>query len=151
MPLSIPERIANAHAGANPTVICRVPSGWAVMGDMQFLPGYIVHLADPVVPTINDLEPEGRQRYLTDMALIGDALLEVTDAYRINYTIAGNSDPYLHAHIIPRYLSEPEQYRKGLPWSYPREVMDARPFDLERDKGLMVKLAEAIRKRLSNE
>lgn len=148
MPLPIPERIAKAHAGTNPTVISRMPSGWAVMCDMQFLPGYIIHLADPVVATINDLDPEGRQRYLADMVLIGDALLEATEAYRINYTIAGNRDPYLHAHITPRYLSEPEQYRTGLPWSYPREVMDGRPFDPERDRGLMEKLAQAIQKRL---
>ncbi len=148
MPLTIPERIAMAQAGTNPTIICQVPSGWAAMCDMQFLPGYIIHVADPVVPTLNDLRPEGRQLYLRDMALIGDALLEVTEAYRINYTIAGNRDPYLHAHIIPRYLTEPEQYRTGLPWSYPRDVMDSRPFDPERDRDLMVKLAEAIRKRV---
>ncbi len=148
MALSIPERIANAHAGTNPTVIYRVPSGWVALGDMQFLPGYIIHTADPLVGTINDLDPAGRQRYLADMVLIGDALLEVTEAYRINYTIAGNQDPYLHAHIVPRYTSEPVQYRTGLPWSYPREVMDGRPFDPERDRELMERLAKAIQERL---
>jgi len=81
------------------------------------------------------------------MALIGDALLEVTGAYRINYTIAGNTDPYLHAHIIPRYLSEPDQYLKGLPWSYPKEVMGTTLFDYERDRELIQQLAKAIQKR----
>ena len=55
------------------------------------------------------------------MSTIGDALLEVTDAFRINYAIMGNSDPALHAHIVPRYMSEPEHIRKHLPWSYPQE------------------------------
>jgi diadenosine tetraphosphate (Ap4A) HIT family hydrolase len=148
MSISIPERLAAAHAGTNPTAICQVPSGWAFLCDMQFLRGYVIHTADPVVASLNDLEPQKRIVYLKDMALIGDALLEVTGAYRINYTIAGNSDPYLHAHIIPRYLTEPEQYLKGLPWSYPKEVMDTILFDAGRDRDLIAQLARAIQKRL---
>ncbi len=60
---------------------------------MQFLRGYTILLADPVVASINDLDRLQRADYLSDMALIGDVLLEVTDAYRINYGILGNSDP----------------------------------------------------------
>ncbi len=145
--MEIPERIAMAHAGTNKTIICRVPSGWAALADMQYLRGYIIHLADPLVLSINELDEAGRALFLKDMTLIGDALLEVTGAYRINYAIAGNRDPYLHAHIIPRYLTEPEQYRSGQPWSYPRDVMEGRPFDPERDRELMEKLAEAVQKR----
>jgi diadenosine tetraphosphate (Ap4A) HIT family hydrolase len=145
---TIPERIAAAQAGTNPTIICRVPSGWAALCDMQFLRGYIIHTADPVLASLNELDPQQRITYLQDMAMIGDALQEVTGAYRINYMIAGNSDPYLHAHIIPRYHSEPEQYLKGLPWSYPKEQMTALPFDFERDKGLIAQIKDAIRKRL---
>jgi diadenosine tetraphosphate (Ap4A) HIT family hydrolase len=114
----IPQRIEAARTGDNPTVICRLPSGWVVMCDMQFLPGYCILLADPIAPSLNDLDETQRGRYLTDMSLVGDALLEVTGAFRINYSILGNTDPFLHAHIVPRYLSEPEQYRQGLPWSY---------------------------------
>ena len=115
---------------------------------MQFLRGYTILLADPVVASINDLGRPKRAEYLSDMALIGDALLEVTGAYRINYGILGNSDPYLHAHIIPRYLNEPEDFRKGLPWSYPLELVNAVPFDHERDKEFIRLIAAAIQKRL---
>ena len=45
--------------------------------------------------------------------------MKVTGAYRINYAIMGNSDPYLHAHIVPRYSDEPEEYLHDQPWSYP--------------------------------
>jgi diadenosine tetraphosphate (Ap4A) HIT family hydrolase len=146
--LTIPERLAMAHAGTNPTVVCKVPSGWAALCDMQYLRGYVIHLADPAVASINDLDAPGRTTFLSDMAMIGDALLEVTGAYRINYAIAGNTDPYLHAHIVPRYLSEPEQYRKGLPWSYPKETMNADLFDARRDRELIDRLADALRRRL---
>ncbi len=148
MPIAIPKSIATARAGTNPTVICQVPSGWAVMCDMQYLRGYTILLADPVVASINDLDRLQRAEFLNDMTLIGDTLLEVTDAYRINYCILGNTDSYLHAHIIPRFLSEPEEFRKQLPWSYPKNLLDAAAFDFERDQELMGQIAVAIQKRL---
>ena len=145
---NIQEQVASARAGIEPALICQMPSGWAVLSIMQYLPGYCVLLPDPVVPSLNALTREQRAAYLCDMATVGDALLEVTDAFRINYAIMGNSDPALHAHIVPRYMSEPEHIRKHLPWSYPQAVMDDRPFDAGRDQDLMTKLAEAIKKRL---
>jgi len=145
---TIPQRVEAARAGTNPTVICRVPSGWVVLCDTQFLSGYCILLPDPVVPSLNDLKRAQRAEYLCDMATVGDALLEVTGAYRINYAIAGNTDPYLHAHIVPRYLTEPEELRKGLPWSHPHEERDSLLFDYERDKPLMQQLRQAIEKRL---
>jgi diadenosine tetraphosphate (Ap4A) HIT family hydrolase len=148
MPITVPQPIAAARAGSNPTVICRVSSGWVVMCDMQYLRGYTILLSDPVVASINDLERLQRAEFLNDMTLIGDALLEVTAAYRINYCILGNSDSYLHAHIIPRFMSEPEKFRKGLPWSYPKRLQDNIIFDLERDNELMHQIASAIQKRL---
>jgi diadenosine tetraphosphate (Ap4A) HIT family hydrolase len=148
MPGTIPERIAAAQIGKNPTVICRVSSGWAVLCDVQFLRGYSILLADPPVPTLNDLSREQRIVFLNDMALIGEAVLEVTEACRINYAILGNTDPFLHAHIIPRYMTEPEEFRTGLPWSYPKDVVDAVPFDYGRDWELIQQIAKAIQKRL---
>jgi len=145
---TIHEQVEMAQAGTNPTVICRVPSGWVVLCDMQHLPGYSILLPDPVVGTINELSREQRAAYLCDMVTVGDALLEVTDASRINYAILGNSNPALHAHIVPRYLSEPVEIRRGLPWTYPKETLDSRLFDYERDKELMTRLAEAIAKYL---
>jgi len=91
------------------------------MCEMQYLRGYTILMADPVVYSINDLDRFQRVAYLCDMVLIGDALLEVTDAYRINYCLLGNNDSYLHSHIIPRFLSEPEKLRKGGPWSYQKK------------------------------
>jgi diadenosine tetraphosphate (Ap4A) HIT family hydrolase len=109
MPL-IAERVAAAHAGTNETVVARVASGWVVLGDVQFLPGYCVLLADPVVPSLNDLAPAARAAFLADMARVGAA--------RINYEILGNSEPELHAHIFPRFATEPEDKRRMPAWFY---------------------------------
>jgi diadenosine tetraphosphate (Ap4A) HIT family hydrolase len=97
---------------------------------------------------LNALNRPQRAEYLCDMTLVGDALLEVTGAYRINYAILGNSDPALHAHIVPRYLTEPDGLRQGLPWSYAPEVVEARKFDLDRDGVLIQQIAGAVQKRL---
>jgi diadenosine tetraphosphate (Ap4A) HIT family hydrolase len=145
----IHERVAAAHKGENPTVICKLPSGWAVSGDQQFISGYCLLLADPVVPDLNALTGTARTQFLDDMVIIGDALLAVTDSYRINYEILGNTDPALHAHIFPRYLSEPEGPR-AIPvfMGYSAEERNSRPFDLERDQELMLQIATAIQARL---
>lgn len=140
------ERVEQTRKGENPTLICRVPSGWAVLGDTQFLRGYALLLADSVVDDLNVLDTPGRTRFLLDMVLIGDALLEVTGAARINYSVLGNSDPALHAHIIPRYDSEPEKLRRGPTAFYDRE--NAPQFDPERDAALMAQLKKSIEKRL---
>lgn len=144
----IHQRVEMARAGINLTVICRVPSGWMVLGDTQFLRGYSLLLPDPVVPDLNALGEQRRLEFLRDMTILGDALLEVTDAYRINYAIMGNLDPALHAHVTPRYLTEPKEFRSGPAWTYPKNQTDAIKFDYERDKELMKQVAAAVQRRL---
>jgi diadenosine tetraphosphate (Ap4A) HIT family hydrolase len=149
MPTLIHHRVQAAREGANPTVICKMPSGWAVLGDRQFIPGYALLLPDPVVNDLNELKRKERTQFLNDMALIGDALLELTDSYRINYEILGNYEPALHAHIFPRYMSEPEKSRQRPVWmSYEREELDSQPFNLERDRELMTRIANFIQSNL---
>jgi diadenosine tetraphosphate (Ap4A) HIT family hydrolase len=142
----IHKRVGQARLGKNPTVICRVKSGWAVLGDSQFLPGYTLLLADPVVESLNDLASEKRKVFLEEMTCIGDALLRCTDAYRVNYEILGNSDPALHAHIFPRFMSEPEEKRRVPVWYYKKAVRESARFDLRRDRPLMERLRDEILK-----
>jgi diadenosine tetraphosphate (Ap4A) HIT family hydrolase len=148
MPTLIHQRVSEARVGKNPAVICQMPSGWAVLCDMQYLRGYSILLPDPVVPGLNELNQDQRARYLLDMALLGDALLEVTGSYRINYAIFCNTEPALHAHVIPRYLSEPEDMRKGPPFLYDLAYQNSIKFDYDRDKELMELIATAIKKHL---
>lgn len=146
-PTLIHERVEQARAGENPTVLCRMPSGWAVLGDAQFLRGYCLLLPDPVVADLNVLDADARRQFLFDMTLIGDALLEVTNSFRVNYEILGNADPALHAHIFPRYADEPDEFRVRPVFVYPREQRNSRPFDAVRDAELMQKLAAALRRK----
>ena len=142
MPTLIHQRVRAAREGENPTVVCRMASGWVVFCDQQVVPAQSILLPDPVVGDLNQLDPAGRAVYLRDMVLLGDALLEVTDAERINYEILGNAEPALHAHVVPRYASEPAALRRGPMWNY--AWADAPPFDLERDRPVMQEMATAI-------
>jgi hypothetical protein len=146
--MAIQGRIDSARAGTNPNLIARMPSGWAVLGDQQFIRGYSVLLADPVTDGLNGQDPKARAVFLRDMGILGDALLAATGACRINYEILGNTDPGLHAHLFPRYMSEPEELRKGPVWFYDRALRESRPFDAGRDTELKKRIAEEIAKKL---
>lgn len=104
-------------------------------------------LSDPVVPDLNALDQQKRAEYLLDMTILGDALLQVTGAYRINYEILGNLDPALHAHVIPRYVTEPEEMRKGPAFLYDKDYRNSIKFDYERDEELMRQIAQAVQRR----
>jgi diadenosine tetraphosphate (Ap4A) HIT family hydrolase len=138
----IHRRVAEARAGTNPSVITRVRSGWVVAGDRQVVFGYCLLLPDPVVPDLNALSADARSRFLLDMAALGDVLLEVTRARRINYEILGNSEPALHAHVFPRYDSEPEALRRGPIWSY--DFSQAPPFDRTSHAELITVVARGL-------
>jgi len=115
---AIHRRVADARAGRDNTLLGRCASGWAVFGQRQFVAGYLLLLPDPVVPDLNSLTPEKRVQFLLDMSRLGDALMRVTSPMRINYAIFGNVEPALHAHVIPRYRSEPENMQTQQPWAY---------------------------------
>ena len=115
---AIHTQVVAAREGRDPRVIARLFSGWAVFGERQFVRGYTLLLPDPVVPNLNALGARERIAFLSDMSRLGDALLKVTGAARINYAIFGNQEPALHAHVIPRYADEPDTLRTAQPWAY---------------------------------
>ena len=138
MSTAIHRRVAACRAGTDPTVIARLPSGWAVMGDPQVLKGYCLLLPDPVVPHLNALSPDGQVAFLADLARLGQAVLELTGAVRINYAMFGNLEPALHAHVHPRFADEPEPLRTAHPWAY--DWAAARRFDPAQDGALLAAL-----------
>jgi diadenosine tetraphosphate (Ap4A) HIT family hydrolase len=115
---AIHRRVNDAKAGRDPSVLGRCASGWAVFGHQQFVPGYLLLLPDPVVPDLNALTPESRSQFLLDMSRLGDSLMRTTSPLRINYAIFGNVEPALHAHVIPRYRTEPVTMQTAHPWAY---------------------------------
>jgi diadenosine tetraphosphate (Ap4A) HIT family hydrolase len=106
-------------------VLARLPASFAVIGDVQWLPGYCVLLADdPAAGRLTDLPKPRRREFLDSMDRLGEAVELACGAAdpafrRINLEILGNTDAFLHAHIWPRYDWEPAD-RIGHPvWLYP--------------------------------
>ena len=124
---AIHRRVAACRAGLDPTLIARLSSGWAVLGDPQVLRGYCLLLPDPVAPHLNAMPPAAQQAFLADVARLGDAVLAVMQAVRINYAIFGNVEPALHAHVLPRFADEEPAFRTTHPWGY--DWSKARRFD----------------------
>jgi len=145
MPTLIHRRVEQARQQAQPGVLGRTKSGWVVMGDRQVVRGHCLLLPDPVVGTLNDLEGPARQQFLSDMAAVGDAVLAVTQAARINYEILGNLEPALHAHVFPRYADEPAELRARPIWFYDWNLAPA--FDPVEHRDLMDQLREAMKQR----
>ncbi|MEM1453494.1 MAG: hypothetical protein AAF957_09445 [Planctomycetota bacterium] len=105
---AISNRVARIHAGNDPQCLGRMSSGWAILAKFQPEPivGGCMLLPDPVVPSLNHLAHDQRAAFLTDFALLGDAILAATGAERINYLVLCNQVPELHGHAIPRFAAE---------------------------------------------
>jgi len=141
MPTAIHRQVEAARSGELKRVVGRMLSGWAVLGDPQITDGYCLLLPDSVVSDLNALSGEARRQFLDDMARLGDAVLRVTGAERINYEILGNVEPALHAHIIPRHASEAPELRKQPVWLH--EWSTAEPFN-ESHEALRAQIAAEL-------
>jgi diadenosine tetraphosphate (Ap4A) HIT family hydrolase len=117
--------LAAARAGNHPSLIARLRSGFVLLGETQFLPGYCVLLADAdKADHLTDLPQPARAQFLTDLGLLGEALMAACAAWdpafaRLNYEVLGNHWRHLHAHVFPRYTWEPAELRDGPVWRYP--------------------------------
>lgn len=142
MPTAIHRRVAALQNGLDPTYVVRLTSGWVVLGDPQVISGYCLLLPDPVVPDLNALSSPLRERFLGDMAAVGDALLAVTDGIRINYAIFGNVEPALHAHLFPRRTNEAPALLTAQPWAF--DWAAAPRFDAAAQGPFIERLAAAL-------
>ncbi|MFJ6902923.1 diadenosine tetraphosphate hydrolase [Streptomyces griseoluteus] len=130
------DRIGAALRGQNPTVLRRLDAGFAVIGDVQFLPGYSVLLVDePGVQRLSDLPRAKRLSFLSDMDRLGEAVERVCRRLdpgfrRVNLEILGNTDPFLHAHVWPRFAWEPAEVVGKPVWLYPHDRWSDEEFRL---------------------
>jgi len=141
-PTIIHQRVALCQEENYAQLIARVSSGWVVAGDSQFLSGYCLIYPDPVVAHLNELTDDARKNLLYEASVVGDALLEIKGAVRINYEILGNLAPALHVHIFPRFNNEAEALKTKPVWFYDWEA--APQFDMNRDRSWMLAVAEYL-------
>ncbi|HWU59558.1 MAG TPA: diadenosine tetraphosphate hydrolase [Microbacteriaceae bacterium] len=118
------DRIGSAARGENPTVLAELTSGYAVIGDVQFLPGYCVLLGkDPHATALAEMPRADRVQFLADVDLLATAVeLACRQAdgefRRVNIDVLGNADAFVHAHVWPRYGWEPAELIWRPVWLY---------------------------------
>jgi diadenosine tetraphosphate (Ap4A) HIT family hydrolase len=124
------DRVGSALRGENPTVLARLDAGFAVLGDVQFLPGYALLLSDTRgAGRLTDLPRPRRLAFLASMERLGEAVERACGAHdpdflRVNLEILGNAEPFLHAHVWPRYSWERADLRVAPVWLYPQVQWD---------------------------
>ena len=123
------DRIGSALRGENPLVMARMRSGFAVIGDTQFLPGYSLLLTDdPSENHLTDLDWPRRKQFLFDLALLGEAVVRACRPHelrRVNYEVLGNEWHVVHGHVHPRYEWEPADKVTGPVGRYTAEERNA--------------------------
>ncbi|MGW7172258.1 HIT family protein [Streptomyces xanthophaeus] len=138
------DRLGAAERGENPTVLAQMRTGWAVIGDIQHLPGYCLLLYAGPANHLTDLPRAERARFLLDLSLLGEAVETVCgqrdpEFRRLNYEVLGNSWEHLHGHVHPRYHWEPPALLHGPVWRYgeqrtaPEHRLGPRHKDLQLD------------------
>ncbi len=145
-PAWLADPVGFAERGENRSVIARMSSGFAVLCVSQFLPGYFLLLAVPHIARLEDMPRESRSVFLNDMGLLGEAVAKAYAPRRVNYSIYGNTAPYVHAHVVPRYDWEPPE-RVVMPiWQYPPQIWTDpdHAFDETKHGALKQRIAEAL-------
>ena len=146
-PGAISNRLARLRAGEDPEHLLDLPSGPAILGKYQPAPirGCCMLLPDPVVASPNDLDHPARAAFFSDLVLLGDAVLEVTGAERINYLVLCNQVPELHGHCVPRFATEDPALRLQGPF----EAYDFGAAPVADGAGADRELVEALRAALA--
>lgn len=117
------DRVGSSARGENPMVMLELASGWAVIGDTQFLPGYSLLISrHREAAMLSELTREQRLQFLADLDLLATAVeracIEKDASFRrVNIEILGNTDEYVHAHVFPRYEWEGPKSQRPV-WDY---------------------------------
>lgn len=80
--------------------------------------GRCILMLDDHYEHMHELPADVAAKFMLDMQTAADAISAITDCERINYAILGNTEPHVHAHLIPRYSDDPVITRT--PWEHPQ-------------------------------
>ena len=137
------ERIEMIKQGTNPWFVKELETGYVVIGDHQTYKGYTVFLCKEHSSELHDLDPAFRQKFLSEMSLVAEAVYKSFCPDKLNYELLGNSDEHMHWHLFPRRKTDKKAYTAI--WAVPKEERDAEPTDTELQK-LKVTLLEELEK-----
>lgn len=101
-------RMKDGMSETNPYFIAELSTGYAVLADNQYVPGYTLFISSTCVPELHELAPDRRSRFMNEMATVAEAAWRAFSPRKLNYELLGNSVAHLHWHLIPRYADDPK-------------------------------------------
>ena len=137
-------RMEECRAGTHPGFIAETETGFAVLGDSQYFRGYCLLLCKTPATELDELSPEVRLKYLEEMALLAQAVREVTQPHKLNYECLGNLVPHLHWHVFPRRLEEPSPEKPVWVCMPQGDAGAPYAFDAARDGALLQEIRAAL-------
>ena len=69
---------------------------------------------------LTQMSPSTAMIFMNDILKAGNLLTKALSCERMNYAILGNAEHHVHAHLIPRYGTDPVP--KKSPWNHPDEA-----------------------------
>ena len=91
----------------NPYFVAEMQSGYVVLGWNQIYPGYTLFLSKHHAAELHELQADMRVSFLTEMALVAEAVFRAFSPRKLNYEMLGNSVAHMHWHLFPRYADDP--------------------------------------------
>ncbi|WP_405672788.1 HIT family protein [Streptomyces canus] len=110
----------------------------ALYSDARF-PGRCILALNRHADYLEELDSSELQGFMDAVNQASRAIREVTGCMRVNVAILGNRDPHVHAHLIPRYGTDP--LPNDAPWSDPRPKKELGQSEL---KNLVEKLRRQL-------
>lgn len=122
------ERIEMIKSGTNPYLVKELETGYVVIGDHQHFKGYTLFLSKEHVTELHHLPKAYRDKHLSEMAEVSQAVGLAFSAEKMNIESLGNGHSHLHWHLFPRRsgdLGDYGQTGKGPVWWLPFDEMYA--------------------------
>ena len=78
-------------------------------------PGRCLVVFPKHVEHLEDLDAYEMEHFMMCVTKVGRVVREVVGAKRMNYAVLGNAVPHVHAHVIPRFETDPNPNQS--PWN----------------------------------
>lgn len=104
------DRIELIKQKKNPYFVKEMKSGYVVVGDGQFYKGYTLLLNKVHASELHQIDKQSQLEFLSDMAIVAEAVWNVFKPDKLNYELLGNTDEHMHWHIFPRRKTDPKPY-----------------------------------------
>lgn len=109
-----------------------------IYSDSRF-PGRAILALNCHEENVDTMPEETYVQFCKDIRTAVSILKKATGSERINVSILGNSEPHVHAHLIPRW-PENEALPGKSPWNDPREYQPLLDDELEAIKDKLIAL-----------